>query len=92
MILELDIEELLNNKYNIDIEKYWKLPEEEKNNITELLFGFILVMFDNNPSIYTTYMNLLKQSIQLKSEMNEYEKADILTRLKNKILETFVIY
>ena len=30
MILELDIEELLNNKYNIDIEKYWKLPEEEK--------------------------------------------------------------
>ena len=69
-----------------------EITRRRKNNITELLFGFILVMFDNNPSIYTTYMNLLKQSIQLKSEMNEYEKADILTRLKNKILETFVIY
>jgi hypothetical protein len=92
MILELDVEELLNNKYNIEIDEYWKLPEEQKKLITETLFSFILVMFDNNPSIYTTYMNLLKQSIQLKSEMNEYEKADILLRLKEKILETFVIY
>lgn len=92
MIIEFDIDELLENKYNIKLKKYWKLPEEEKEQITDLLFQFVLVMFDRNPSIYSTYMNILNDSINNCSDFGEYEKADILTRLKNRISENFYFY
>jgi len=92
MIIELDVEELLSNRYDIKLKNYWKLSEEEKVEITEILFSIMLQTFDNNPSIYTTYMNLLKESIEIKSDLGEYEKADILNRLKNRILETFIFY
>jgi hypothetical protein len=33
-----------------------------------------------------------RESIEIKSDLGEYEKADILNRLKNRILETFIFY
>ena len=81
----LSIDFLLDDKYDIDTEDYWTLEEEDKKILTNLLFGFYQHNFDMQaPYIYWYIHSLIDQTNRAELN-NEFEKADIIKRLIEKM-------
>jgi hypothetical protein len=90
MILDFNITNLLENRYNITNEEYWTLSNKEKDEITKILFDVALLMLANNNLNYKMYLEILTESIEFELFNECYETVEILTKLKNKLQEIFI--
>lgn len=86
-MLGFNLEDLLDDRYDIDISDYWVLTEEDKDRITEIVVTNVLVQLSLAPKYYPRYMELLDNSIKVAGEFEQYEKAEMLNRMKKRFLE-----
>lgn len=86
-MLGFNIEDLLDDRYDIDISDYWSLTDEDKDRITEIVVTNVLVQLSLAPNYYPRYIELLNDSIKVAGEFENYEKAEMLNRMKKRFLE-----
>jgi len=90
-MIDFDLDNLLENRFDITPDEYWLLPDEQKDEITEMLFDIVILLLLNNKLNHNLYLELLSASIEFEIFNENYETVEILTRLKNKIKKTFYI-
>lgn len=92
MIFDFNLELLLEDRYNIQLNEYWDLPQRYKDEITSILFNIIIIMLNSNHFNYQRYIDMLDDIIELETFNEQYEKASILNTLKDKLTEKYVLY
>ena len=86
-MLGFNLEDLMDNRYDIDISDYWSLTDGDKDRITEIVVTNVLVQLSLAPDYYPRYIELLNDSIKVAGEFEQYEKAEMLNRMKKRFLE-----
>jgi len=86
-MLGFNLEDLMDDRYDIDISDYWSLTDEDKDRITEIVVTNVLVQLSLAPNYYPRYIELLNDSIKVAGEFENYEKAEMLNRMKKRFLE-----
>jgi hypothetical protein len=85
--IDYEIQLLLDNKYDIELEEYWKLTEEEKNTLTELI---VKVLVKNNrldANYFEYYCSMMDDRRREAEYHNEFERADIISRIREKLTQ-----
>ena len=82
---QLDITKLLDEKYDIQITDYFSLPEKDKNEITDVIILMYKKHFLLDPTLIYLYLDSMDTLIDQTERMEEYEKCDILIRLRKKL-------
>jgi hypothetical protein len=73
--------QLIDEKYNIELEQYWNLPEKDKDDISYLILSQISLVIEKHPESFNEFEYILINRIR-ETEMNEeYERAEILKRV-----------
>jgi hypothetical protein len=81
---------LLKKRYDIDLEDYWTLTEDEKTEITEIIQTYYDELLLKQPELYSVYLHLLKESL-IKSDLREdYEQSDMIKRSIEKLKEVYL--
>ena len=86
-MLEFDLSDLLDDKYDIDINEYWTLTEEDKDHLTDIMVANILLQLTIAPEYYSQYIEQLNKRIEYAGNYDQYERADMLNRMRKKLLE-----
>lgn len=81
----MDITKLLDEKYDIEISEYFLLPEKDKNEITDIVMLMYNKHFMLDPTLIYLYLDSMDTLIDQTERMEEYEKCDILIRLRKKL-------
>ena len=55
-MLGFNLEDLLDDRYDIDLNEYWGLPEEDKDRITDIVVTNVLVQLSLAPDYYPRYI------------------------------------
>jgi len=91
MIFDFNLELLLEDRYNIQLNEYWGLPQQQKDEITSILFNIIIIMLNSNHFNYQRYIDMLDDIIEFETFNEQYEKSSILNTLKDKLTEKYVL-
>lgn len=80
---------LLKDKYNIPVKDYFKLPEEDKEEIINIIIEHYKSNLLQDPLNVYLYLKILKHQIELAIEHDEFERVDIMNRCRNKVMNMF---
>lgn len=83
--LDLNLEELLDDRFSVEIKDYWKLPESDKTLITKSIIRVLYPKIMKHRDYVMFYLSLLDERREHAEELEEFERADIIIRLQNKI-------
>jgi uncharacterized lipoprotein YehR (DUF1307 family) len=79
---------LLDSKYDIELKDYWKLPEQDKNELAKLVVEQIHKGFRNlNDLPY--HISQLDDRRMESVEDEEFERADMIRRIMEKTIEFY---
>jgi galactose-1-phosphate uridylyltransferase len=85
--VDYEIQLLLDSKYDIELEQYWSLTEEEKNSLSELIVK-VLVKNNRIDANYFEYYCAMMDDRRREAEyQNEFERADIILRIREKLIQ-----
>lgn len=79
---------LLDSKYDIELEEYWKLPEEDKNQLANLIVQQIHKGFKNLDNL-PYHLSLLDDRRMESEEDEEFERADMIKRIIQNTIEFY---
>jgi hypothetical protein len=83
--LNLDLKEILGDRYDIEMKDYFKLSVEERNYLAKYLVSKIFITLIRNRESLPLYQFLLQDRL-FEIEFNqEYELADLYQRIINEI-------
>jgi lantibiotic modifying enzyme len=85
--VDYEIQLLLDNKYDIELEDYWSLTEEEKDALVELI---VKVLIKNNKvdiNYFEYYCSMMDDKRMEAEDANEFERADIISRITQKLIQ-----
>lgn len=91
MILDFNLEFLVEERYEIPLNEYWNLSKEQKDELTEILYDIVFIILKQESVNYKFYMESLDESIELLTFNEEYEKVEILLKLKDRINSSIFI-
>ena len=82
------IDLLLDSKYDIELEEYWNLSDEDKNELAKLVVEQIHKGFRNlNDLPY--HISQLDDRRMESEEDEEFERADMIRRIMEKTIEFY---
>ena len=79
---------LLDSKYDIELEHYWKLSEEDKNELARLVVEQIHKGFKNLDNL-PYHLSQLDDRRMESVEYEEFERADMIKRIISKTIEFY---
>ena len=79
---------LLDSKYDIELEHYWKLPDEDKDELAHLVVQQIHKGFKNLNNL-PYHLSQLDDRRMESEEDEEFERADIIRRIIEKTIEFY---
>jgi hypothetical protein len=85
--IDYEIQLLLDNKYDIELQEYWKLTEEEKNTLTDLIVKVVVKNNKVDANYFEYYCSLMDDRRREAEYHNEFERADIISRIKEKLIQ-----
>lgn len=78
-------QQLLKTKYNIPVEDYFTLTEEEREGLIDIVIEYYKKNLIVNPEFIYLYLKIISDQISTAVEQDQYERADIMTRTKNRL-------
>lgn len=78
--------DIIDTKYDIDIEDYFKLSEESKIELTELLTQSLINNSQQNPIILHSYIISINKLIGRSLQEEDYERCDMFSRIEKKLM------
>lgn len=88
----VDIIDLLGDRYNIDLEDYWSLSNEERDNITITVIDSIFNTLKRQPNSIPLYIRLIDDRLKFAEYHEEFEQAEIFNRIKKELIKISPIY
>jgi hypothetical protein len=88
----LDLLELLDDRYNMDIKDYWSLSNKERHNLSIVVIESIFDTLKRQPETFPLYIRLIDDRVKLAEYHDEYEQAEIFNRIKKELLKISPIY
>ena len=88
----VDLMELLDDRYNIDIKDYWTLSNEEKDNISTVVIQSFFATLKQQPETIPIYIRLIDDRVKISEYHDEYEQAEIFNRIKKELLKISPLY
>jgi hypothetical protein len=88
----VDLLELLDDRYNIDIKDYWSLSNEEKDNLSNIVIQSLFTILKRQPETLPLYVRLIDDRVKLSEYHDEFEQAEIFNRIKKELLKISPIY
>lgn len=83
------LNEPINEKYDIPVKEYWKLPEDKKQDITNSVVDNMFISIQRDPKLLHQYIFMLDTQIENAMELELYEHIDIVERIKKKLIEIY---
>ena len=84
--LDIDLDTLLDDRFDIELNQYWNLTEDEKNYITHVVITQVFKTLQINPDTLILYLRLLDDRINYSVYHEEYEHAEIYRRIRYSLL------
>jgi hypothetical protein len=78
-------QELLKTKYDIPVEDYFTLSDEDKEGIVDIVIEYYKKNLEVNPEMIYLYFKILTDQISISVESEQFERADIMTRTKKRL-------
>ncbi len=78
-------QELLKTNYNIPVEDYFTLTEEEREGLIDIVIEYYINNLIVNPDFIYLYLKIISDQISKAVEQDQFERADIMTRTKNRL-------
>ncbi len=78
-------QELLRQKYDIPVEDYFTLSDEDKEGIVDIVIEYYKKNLEVNPEMIYLYFKILTDQISISVESEQFERADIMTRTKKRL-------
>jgi hypothetical protein len=78
-------QELLRTKYDIAVEDYFTLTEDQKEGIIDIVIEYYKKNLEVNPEMIYLYLRILGDQISISIESEQFERADIMTRTKKRL-------
>jgi hypothetical protein len=88
----LDLLELLDDRYNMDIKDYWSLSNKERHNLSIVVIESIFDTLKRQPETFPLYIRLIDDRVKLAEYHDEFEQAEIFNRIKKELLKISPIY
>ena len=79
---------LLDSRYDIELEDYWKLPEEDKDELAALVVKQVHKGFKNLDNLPYHLSQLDDRRLEA-DEDQEFERADMIKRIIKKTIEFY---
>ena len=79
---------LLDSRYDIELEDYWKLPEEDKDELAGLVVKQVHKGFKNLDNLPYHLSQLDDRRLEA-DEDQEFERADMIKRIIKKTIEFY---
>ena len=79
---------LLDSRYDIELEDYWNLPEEDKEELAELVVKQVHKGFKNLDNLPYHLSQLDDRRLEA-DEDQEFERADMIKRIIKKTIEFY---
>jgi hypothetical protein len=84
----IKVDLLLDSKYDIELEQYWNLSEEDKNELVSLVVHQIHKGFKNLDNLPYHLSQLDDRRLEAEEDQ-EYERADMIKRIIEKTIEFY---
>lgn len=88
----LDLIDLLGDRYDIEIEDYWRLSNEDKDNISAVIIESIFATLKREPATLPLYVRLMDDRLKYAEYHDEFEQCEIFNRIKKELLKISPIY
>jgi hypothetical protein len=83
------LNEKINEKYSIPVSEYWSLPESNKDDITNSVVSNMFISLQQDARLLHQYIFMLDTQMENALELELFEHADIVKRIKNKLIENY---
>jgi hypothetical protein len=87
-----DLIELLGDRYDIELEEYWSLTDEDKHNVTMVVLNSIFHILQRDKKTVPMYIRLIDDRIKYSEYHEEFEHCEIFNRIKKELLKINPIY
>lgn len=77
----------LDNKYDIEIEQYFKLSEVDRDELAQIISNNLITTSNNIPVVIHSYLTSIHALINQLTEHEEYEKCDLFYRIEKKLFD-----
>jgi len=84
--------ELLLEKYDIKVDEYFSLPENDKEEISDIILSYYEKTLGVEPKLIHLYIYILRSNLNIALQEEEYERCDIITRTMMKLEDRFGKY
>ena len=88
----VDLLELLDDRYDIDIKDYWTLTDEERDNLTQTVIQSLFATLKRQPETLPIYIRLIDDRLKLSEYHDEFEQSEIFNRIKKELLKISPLY
>jgi len=78
-------QELLRTKYDIPVNDYFTLSDEDKEGIVDIVIQYYEKNLMVNPEMIYLYLKILTEQISISVESEQFERADIMTRTRKRL-------
>lgn len=78
-------QELLRTKYDIPVNDYFTLSDEDKEGIVDIVIQYYEKNLIVNPEMIYLYLKILTEQISISIESDQFERADIMTRTRKRL-------
>ena len=78
-------QELLKTKYDIPVNDYFTLSDEDKEGIVDIVIQYYEKNLMVNPEMIYLYLKILTEQISISIESDQFERADIMTRTRKRL-------
>ena len=85
--VEHQILALLDNKYDIEIEEYWTLTEEDKDYLGKIIAEKVIRENARDKNYIEFHANILNERIAESEYEEAFERADIIKRIQQKLFD-----
>jgi hypothetical protein len=84
--IDYKIQAILDNQYEIELEQYWELTEEQRDKLANIISDIIIQNYKNDFSWLDFHCSVLDDRRMEAEYLQEYERADLIIRITNKLL------
>lgn len=88
----VDLLELLGDRYDIELEEYWSLSDEEKDNLSNIVIQSIFTTLKREPATFPLYVRLIQDRVKIAEYHDQFEEAEIFNRIQKELLKISPLY
>lgn len=85
--LYIDIDLLLEDKFNIPVKDYFKLKASDRSDLAQLIIKAVFQKFQTDKTSIPFYIDMVNMRMKESAAVDEFELADLYKRIKLNLIQ-----